>query len=57
MPSRTSSLRASQNAFVEHEIGDEEVGVQDSDFPILSVDKPGWCWLMHTCNEIYKFET
>ena len=31
--------------------------MQDSDFPILSVDKPGWCWLMHTCNEIYKFET
>merc|ERR1719148_486665 len=22
-------------------------------FPILSVDKPGWWWVVHTCNEIY----
>ena len=46
-----------KSIFVEHEIEDEEVGVQDNDFPILSVDKPGWCWLMHTCNDIYKLET
>ena len=26
-------------------------------FPILSVDKPSWWWVMHTCNEIYKLET
>lgn len=43
-----------KSVFVEHEIEDEEVGVQDDGFPILSVDKPGWWWVMHTCNEIYK---
>merc|ERR1712166_1274755 len=43
--------------FVEHEIEEEEVGVQDDGFPILSVDKPGWWWGMHTCNDIYKLET
>ena len=42
-----------KSVFVEHEIEDEEVGVQDDGFPILSVDKPGWWWVMHTCNEIY----
>merc|ERR1712161_97950 len=42
--------------FVEHEIEEEEVGVQDDGFPILSVDKPGWWWVMHTCNDIYKME-
>ena len=31
-----------KSVFVEHEIEDEEVGVQDDGFPILSVDKPGW---------------
>merc|ERR1712224_1126518 len=41
----------------EHEIEEEEVGVQDDGFPILSVDKPGWWWVMHTCNDIYKLET
>jgi len=46
-----------KSVFVEHEIEDEEVGVQDDGFPILSVDKPGWWWVMHTCNEIYKMET
>mmetsp|Transcript_70157 Transcript_70157/g.146771 ORF Transcript_70157/g.146771 Transcript_70157/m.146771 type:complete len:1044 (+) Transcript_70157:76-3207(+) len=46
-----------KSVFVEHEIEDEEVGVQDDGFPILSVDKPGWWWIMHTCNEIYKVET
>merc|ERR1711957_592343 len=45
-----------KSIFVEHEIEDEEVGVQDDGFPILSVDKPGWWWVMHTCNEIYKVE-
>jgi elongation factor 3 len=45
-----------KSVFVEHEIEDEEVGVQDDGFPILSVDKPGWWWVMHTCNEIYKVE-
>ena len=43
-----------KSIFVEHEIEDEEVGVQDDGFPILSVDKPGWWWVMHTCNDIYK---
>merc|ERR1719223_1573782 len=43
--------------FVEHEIEEEEVGMQDDGFPILSVDKPGWWWVMHTCNDIYKLET
>eukprot|EP00928_Gymnodinium_smaydae_P057583 TRINITY_DN407_c0_g1_i6.p1 TRINITY_DN407_c0_g1~~TRINITY_DN407_c0_g1_i6.p1 ORF type:complete len:1068 (+),score=359.87 TRINITY_DN407_c0_g1_i6:71-3205(+) len=45
-----------KSVFVEHEIEDEEVGVQDDGFPILSVDKPGWWWVMHTCNEVYKVE-
>ena len=42
-----------KSAFVEHETGDEEVGVHVNDFPILGVDNPSWCWLMHICNEIY----
>merc|ERR1711979_145536 len=46
-----------KSIFVEHEIEEEEVGVQDDGFPILSVDKPGWWWVMHTCNELYKIET
>jgi len=45
-----------KSVFVEHEIEEEEVGVQDDGFPILSVDKPGWWWVMHTCNDIYKME-
>merc|ERR1712060_856390 len=28
----------------------------DDGFPILSVDKPGWWWVMHTCNDVYKIE-
>merc|ERR1719198_1548284 len=46
-----------KSVFVEHEIEDEEVGVQDDGFPILSVDKPGWWWVQHTCNDVYKVET
>jgi len=46
-----------KSVFVEHEIEDEEVDVQDDGFPILSVDKPGWWWVMHTCNNLYKLET
>jgi len=46
-----------KSIFVEHEIEDEEVDVQDDGFPILSVDKPGWWWVMYTCNETYKMET
>merc|ERR1711977_354512 len=46
-----------KSIFVEHEIEEEEVGVQDDGFPILSVDKPGWWWVTHTCNEVYKLET
>merc|ERR1712048_776749 len=45
-----------KSVFVEHEIEEEEVGVQDDGFPILSVDKPGWWWVMYTCNETYKLE-
>merc|ERR1719267_400330 len=45
-----------KSVFVEHEIEDEEVGVQDDGFPILSVDKPGWWWVQHTCNDIYKID-
>jgi len=45
-----------KSVFVEHEIEDVEVGVQDDGFPILSVDKPGWWWVQHTCNEVYKIE-
>merc|ERR1711981_1244501 len=46
-----------RSVFVEHEIEDEEVGVQDDGFPILSVDKPGCWWVQHTCNDVYKVET
>ena len=46
-----------KSVFVEHEIEEEEVGVQDDGFPILSVDKPGWWWVQHTVNDIYKVET
>jgi len=46
-----------KSIFVEHELEDEEVDVQDDGFPILSVDKPGWWWVMHTCNTTYKLET
>merc|ERR1719305_2033117 len=45
-----------KSVFVEHEIEDEEVGVQDDGFPIMSVDKPGWWWVMHTCNDVYKMD-
>merc|ERR1711976_933959 len=45
-----------KSIFVEHEIEDEEVGVQDDGFPIFSVDKPGWWWVVHTCNEIYGLQ-
>merc|ERR1712025_1432613 len=45
-----------KSIFVEHEIPEEEVGVQDDGFPILSVDKPGWWWVVHTCNEAYKMD-
>merc|ERR1719217_1007448 len=45
-----------KSVFVEHEIEDEEVGVQDDGFPILSVDKPGWWWVQHTCNDVYKID-
>jgi elongation factor 3 len=46
-----------RSVFVEHEIEEEEVDVQDDGFPIFSVDKPGWWWVMHTCNDIYKLST
>merc|ERR1712224_1128061 len=46
-----------KSIFVEHELEEDEVGVQDDGFPILSVDKPGWWWVMHTCNDVYKLET
>merc|ERR1712139_581851 len=42
-----------KSIFVEHEIEEEEVGVQDDGFPILSVDKPGWWWVKYTVNETY----
>merc|ERR1711957_917625 len=45
-----------KSVFVEHEIEDEEVDVQDDGFPIFSVDKPGWWWVKHTCDTIYKVE-
>merc|ERR1712127_70564 len=45
-----------KSVFVEHELEDEEVGVQDDGFPILSVDKPGWWWVLHTVNDVYKVE-
>merc|ERR1719361_1887684 len=35
----------------------KSVFVEDDGFPILSVDKPGWWWVMHTCNDVYKLLT
>merc|ERR1719498_784267 len=46
-----------KSVFLEHEIEDEEVDVQDDGFPILSVDKPGWWWVQHTVNDVYQIET
>merc|ERR1712232_1187402 len=46
-----------KSVFVEHEIPEEEVGVQDDGFPILAVDKPGWWWVEHMVNDIYQFDT
>jgi elongation factor 3 len=43
-----------KSIFVEHEIPEEEVGVQDDGFPILAVDKPGWWWVEHMVNDIYQ---
>merc|ERR1712147_140995 len=37
-------------------MGEEEIGVQDDGFPIFSVDKPGWWWVVHTCNEVYGLQ-
>jgi len=34
----------------------EEVDVQDDGFPIFSVDKPGWWWVLHNVNDIYQIE-
>merc|ERR1719169_310587 len=45
-----------RSIFVEHEIEEEEVDVQEDGFPIFSVDKPGWWWVVHTCNDIYKLD-
>mmetsp|Transcript_136533 Transcript_136533/g.262272 ORF Transcript_136533/g.262272 Transcript_136533/m.262272 type:complete len:1404 (+) Transcript_136533:50-4261(+) len=45
-----------RSIFVEHEIPEEQVGVQDDGFPIMSVDKPGFWWVMHTCNDHYKLD-
>merc|ERR1740117_1205700 len=45
-----------KSIFVEHELEDEEVDVQDDGFPILSVDKPGWWWVQYTVNHTYKVE-
>merc|ERR1711881_168207 len=45
-----------KSIFVEHEIEEEEVDVQDDGFPIFSVDKPGWWWVVHTCNDVYGLE-
>merc|ERR1719230_1705031 len=45
-----------KSIFVEHELEEEEIGVQDDGFPIFSVDKPGWWWVVHTCNEVYGLQ-
>merc|ERR1719145_544171 len=46
-----------KSVFVEHELEEEEVGVQDDGFPIFSVDKPGWWWVLHTVNDVYDVST
>merc|ERR1712151_699140 len=45
-----------KSIFVEHELEEEEVDVQDDGFPIFSVDKPGWWWVQHTVNDLYAID-
>ena len=41
--------------FVEHEIQEMEVGEDEKGFPILNIDLCGVEWVVHCCNEIYKY--
>jgi len=40
--------------FVEHEIEEREVGVQDDGFPIMNIDLSGIEWIVDTVNNVYN---
>eukprot|EP00397_Hematodinium_sp_SG-2012_P002972 GEMP01002980.1.p1 GENE.GEMP01002980.1~~GEMP01002980.1.p1 ORF type:complete len:1027 (+),score=279.41 GEMP01002980.1:472-3552(+) len=42
------------SVFVEHEIQEREVGVQDDGFPIMNVDLSGIDWVVDTINNVYN---
>jgi len=42
------------SVFVEHEIQEREVGVQDDGFPIMNVDLSGILWVVDTVNNVYN---
>jgi len=42
------------SVFVEHEIEEREVGVQDDGFPIMNIDLSGIEWVVDTVNNVYK---
>lgn len=42
------------SVFVEHEIQEREVGVQDDGFPIMNVDLSGIDWVVDTVNNVYN---
>jgi len=43
--------------FVEHEIEEREVGVQDDGFPIMNIDLSGIDWVVDTVNNVYNLPT
>lgn len=45
------------SVFVEHEIDEREVGVQEDGFPIMNVDLSGIDWIVDTCNNVYQVPT
>jgi elongation factor 3 len=44
------------SVFVEHEIEEREVGVQDDGFPIMNIDLSGIDWVVDTVNNVYNVE-
>ena len=41
-----------KSEFVVQEFENEDAGVQDNGLQILSLDKPGWRRVTHTCNDV-----
>lgn len=44
------------SVFVEHEIEEREVGVQDDGFPIMNIDLSGIDWVVDAVNNVYNVE-